>query len=360
MEVYLDNSATTMCYPEVGELVYHIMCRDYGNPSAMYRKGMEAERYIKEAKETISKLLKVNAKEIIFTSGGTESDNQALIGCARANRRNGNHLITSCVEHPAILNTMHYLEEEEGFRVTYLPVDECGRIRLDALKEALCPETILVSVMYVNNEIGTVQPVAEAARIVKQYKQSILFHTDAVQGFGKYKIYPKRLGVDMLSASGHKIHGPKGAGFLYVVPGIAGLALASKMIYQDLELKTEHMRELKTHFIDCISQIGNVKVHGLTDEGSAPHIVSAGFAGVRSEVLLHTLEDRGICVSAGSACASNHPAISGVLQAIGTPREYLDSTLRFSLSEFTTKEEIDYTLETLYNCIPMLRKYTRR
>ena len=189
----------------------------------------------------------------------------------------------------------------------------------------------------------------------------------------------------MLSASGHKIHGPKGAGFLYVdsrvkikpiifgggqqkdmrsgtenVPGIAGLALASKMIYQDLELKTEHIRELKTHFIDCISQIGNVKVHGLTDEGSAPHIVSAGFAGVRSEVLLHTLEDRGICVSAGSACASNHPAISGVLQAIGTPREYLDSTLRFSLSEFTTKEEIDYTLETLYNCIPMLRKYTRR
>ena len=314
MEVYLDNSATTMCYPEVGELVYHIMCRDYGNPSAMYRKGMEAERYIKEAKETISKLLKVNAKEIIFTSGGTESDNQALIGCARANRRNGNHLITSCVEHPAILNTMHYLEEEEGFRVTYLPVDECGRIRLDALKEALCPETILVSVMYVNNEIGTVQPVAEAARIVKQYKQSILFHTDAVQGFGKYKIYPKRLGVDMLSASGHKIHGPKGAGFLYV----------------DSRVKIK------------------------------PIIFGGGQQKDMSEVLLHTLEDRGICVSAGSACASNHPAISGVLQAIGTPREYLDSTLRFSLSEFTTKEEIDYTLETLYNCIPMLRKYTRR
>ena len=384
MEVYLDNSATTMCYPEVGELVYHIMCRDYGNPSAMYRKGMEAERYIKEAKETISKLLKVNAKEIIFTSGGTESDNQALIGCARANRRNGNHLITSCVEHPAILNTMHYLEEEEGFRVTYLPVDECGRIRLDALKEALCPETILVSVMYVNNEIGTVQPVAEAARIVKQYKQSILFHTDAVQGFGKYKIYPKRLGVDMLSASGHKIHGPKGAGFLYVdsrvkikpiifggeqqknmrsgtenVPGIAGIGLAAKTIYTDLDEKVAHMRALKQHFIEGVQKIDHTVIHGLYDETSAPHIISVGFAGIRSEVLLHTLEEKGIYVSSGSACASNHPAISGVLKGIGAGKEYLDATLRFSMSEFTTEEEIDYTLETLYNCVPMLRKYTR-
>ena len=154
-EVYLDNSATTQAYPEVGDLVRKVLCEDYGNPSSMHRKGVEAEKYIKEAKETFAKLLKVQEKEIFFTSGGTESDNQALIGCARANRRNGNHLITSCVEHPAILNTMHYLEEEEGFRVTYLPVDECGRIRLDALKEALCPETILVSVMYVNNEIGT-------------------------------------------------------------------------------------------------------------------------------------------------------------------------------------------------------------
>ena len=384
MEVYLDNSATTMCYPEVGELVYHIMCRDYGNPSAMYRKGMEAERYIKEAKETISKLLKVNAKEIIFTSGGTESDNQALIGCARANRRNGNHLITSCVEHPAILNTMHYLEEEEGFRVTYLPVDECGRIRLDALKEALCPETILVSVMYVNNEIGTVQPVAEAARIVKQYKQSILFHTDAVQGFGKYKIYPKRLGVDMLSASGHKIHGPKGAGFLYVdsrvkikpiifggeqqknmrsgtenVPGIAGIGLAAKTIYTDLDEKVAHMRALKQHFIEGVQKIDHTVIHGLYDETSAPHIISVGFAGIRREVLLHTLEEKGIYVSSGSACASNHPAISGVLKGIGAGKEYLDATLRFSMSEFTTEEEIDYTLETLYNCVPMLRRYTR-
>ena len=385
MEVYLDNSATTMCYPEVGELVYKVMCRDYGNPSSLYRKGVEAERYIRDAKETVAKLLKVNNKEIFFTSGGTESDNLALIGCVRANRRRGIHLITSSIEHPAILNTMRYLEEEEGFRVTYLPVDEAGRIQLDALREALCPETILVSVMYVNNEVGTVQPIHEAVQITKRYNSSILLHTDAVQGYGKYRIYPKRLGIDLLSASGHKIHGPKGVGFLYIdsrvkihpimfgggqqrdirsgtenVPGIAGIGLASSLIYRDLEMKTALMRELKAYFIERILQMEDTVVHGVTDEESAPHIISVGVGGVRSEVLLHTLEDKGICVSSGSACSSNHPAVSGVLKAIGAPREYLDATVRFSMSEFTTKEEIDYTLETLYNCIPMLRKFTRR
>ena len=384
MEVYLDNSATTRAYPEVGDIVYKVMCQDYGNPSSMHRKGVEAEHYVKDAKEILAKLLKVNAKEIFFTSGGTESDNLALIGAARANRRRGNHLITSSIEHPAILNTMRYLEEEEGFRVTYLPVDENGRVRLEALKEALCQDTILVSIMYVNNEVGSVQPIEEAVKIVKNFNPRILFHSDAVQGFGKYHIYPKRVGIDMLSASGHKIHGPKGPGFLYInekvkikpiifggeqqknirsgtenVPGIAGLGLAAKMIYQDLNMKVSLMRELKAHFIEGISKIEHATVHGLTDENSAPHIISVGIAGVRSEVLLHALEDKGIYVSSGSACASNHPAISGVLRGIGTSQEYLDSTLRFSMSEFTTKEEIDYTLETLYNCVPMLRRYTR-
>ena len=384
MEVYLDNSATTRCYKEVGELVYKVMCQDYGNPSSMHRKGVDAEHYIKDAKKTLAKILKVQAKEIYFTSGGTESDNLALIGTARANKRRGNHLITSSIEHPAILNTMRYLEEEEGFRVTYLPVDSQGKIKLEALKEALCEETILVSVMYVNNEVGSVQPIEEAVNIVKTYHPDILFHSDAVQGFGKYKIYPKRQKIDLLTGSGHKIHGPKGTGFLYIsekvkikpivfggeqqknvrsgtenVPGIAGLGLAAKMIYQDLEMKTALMRELKSYFNEGISRIENTTVHGLTDENSAPHIISVGFAGIRSEVLLHTLEDKGIYVSSGSACASNHPAISGVLKGIGAGKEYLDATIRFSMSEFTTKEEIDYTLDTLYQCVPMLRKYTR-
>ena len=377
MEVYLDNSATTKCYECVRDLVGKIMCDDYGNPSSMHKKGVDAEKYVRESKETLAKLLKVQEKELVFTSGGTESDNLALIGCARANRRAGNHLITSSIEHPAILNTMRYLEQEEGFRVTYLPVDRDGRIKLQALKEALCRDTILVSIMYV-------QPIEEAVQIVKNYNRNILFHVDAVQGFGKYRIFPKRIGVDLMSISGHKIHGPKGTGVLYVnekvkikpivfggeqqknvrsgtenVPGIAGLGLAAKEIYKDFDAKIEKMRDLKNYFIEGLNQIPHIAIHGRIDESSAPHIVSVGFAGIRSEVLLHTLEDQGIYVSSGSACASNHPAISGVLRGIGAGQQYLDATIRFSFSEFTTKEEIDYTLKTLYNCVPMLRKYTR-
>lgn len=379
----MDNSATTKAYECVGEIVKKVMCEDYGNPSSMHAKGVAAEQYIKEAKETFAKLMKVKDKEIFFTSGGTESDNLALRGAAAANQRAGKHLITSAIEHPAIINTMRHLEEE-GFRVTFLPVDRYGRIRLDALKEALCEDTILVSIMYVNNEVGSVQPIQEAASIVKAYNKNILFHVDAVQGFGKYRIYPKKLKVDLCSVSGHKIHGPKGTGVLYIgenvkikpivfggeqqknvrsgtenVPGIAGISLAARTIYQDLDVKVAKMRNLKKHFIEGVSRIEDTTVHGLYDETSAPHIISVGFAGIRSEVLLHALEEKGIYVSSGSACASNHPQVSGVLKGIGASQEFLDATLRFSMSEFTMPEEIDYTLDTLYNIVPKLRKYTR-
>ena len=390
MEVYLDNSATTRAYECVRDIVGKVMCEDYGNPSSMHKKGVDAEAYVREAKETLAKILKVQEKELYFTSGGTESDNLALIGGARANHRAGKHLITSSIEHPAILNTMRYLEEEEGYRVTYLPVDEYGRIRLDALKEALCDETILVSVMYVNNEVGSVQPIAEASAIVKAYNKNILFHVDAVQGFGKYKIYPKKMGIDMLSVSGHKIHGPKGIGFIYInekakvkpiifggeqqknmrsgtenVPGIAGLAKAAEMLYSRFDEDHARLCACKRRFIEGVRELDQVTVNGLLPdapygEGTAAHIVSVSFAGVRSEVLLHALEDKGIYVSAGSACSAHKPQPSATLKAIGVDKSLLDSTIRFSFSVFTTEEEIDVCLRALYNIVPMLRRYSRR
>ena len=380
-EVYLDNSATTRAYPEVGDLVRKVLCEDYGNPSSMHRKGVEAEKYIKEAKETFAKLLKVQEKEIFFTSGGTESDNLALIGAAKANRRAGNHLIASGIEHPAIINTMRYLEEE-GFRVTFLPVDRFGRISLDALKDALCEDTILVSVMYVNNEVGSVQPIQEAASMVKAYNKNILFHVDAVQGFGKYHIYPKRLKVDMCSISGHKIHGPKGIGFLYIkegtkispiifgggqqkgmrsgtenVPGIVGLAVAcEKMIGKNYE-NAEKIREVKEYFQERIKEIEDIK----DNSGKAPHVASISFKKLRSEVLLHALEDREIYVSSGSACSSNKKqAVSGTLNAIALSDEFKDGTLRFSFSIENTKEEVDETIKALKELVPMLRRFVRK
>ena len=383
MEIYLDNSATTKCYECVRDIVGKVMCEDYGNPSSMHRKGVEAEQYIKEAKEIIAKAMKVQEKEIFFTSGGTESDNLALIGAARANHRAGRHLITSSIEHPAILNTMHYLEEE-GFRVTYLPVDAEGKVKLSALQEALCEETILVSIMYVNNEMGAVVPVEAAAKLVHDRNPKTVYHVDAIQGYGKYRIYPKRMGIDLLSVSSHKIHGPKGVGFLYVsekvkihpmilgggqqkgmrsgtdnVPGIAGLGTAARMVYENHEEKMEKLRALKTYLAKNLSEMERVVINGPLPKDGAPHIINASFLGVRSEVLLHTLEDKGIYVSAGSACSSHKRAASASMTAISADQERRESAIRFSLSEFTTKEELDYTLEQIRTVLPVLRKYAR-
>lgn len=382
-EIYLDNSATTKCFDEVARLMTKIMCEDYGNPSSMHLKGVEGEKYIREAKEVIARNLKVSEKEIFFTSGGTESDNLAIIGTAMANRRRGNHLITTMIEHPAVLQTMQYLESI-GFKVTYLPVDEFGKIHLEDLERAITKETILVSIMHTNNEIGSLQPVFEAGVIIKRKNPNTLFHVDAVQGYGKFKILPKKMNIDLLSVSGHKIHGPKGIGFLYVgekvkiqpiifgggqqkgmrsgtenVPAIAGLSKAIELVYASLDEDVARMYQLKGYFISQVGKIEGIKINGKTDADSAPHVVSVSIRGIRSEVMLHSLEERGIYVSAGSACASNKPQTSATLKAIGVEKDLLDSTIRFSFSVFTTKEELDYTVRVMSDIIPMLRRYTR-
>lgn len=382
-EVYLDNSATTKGLPSVAALMTHIMCEDYGNPSSMHRKGVESEKYVRYSKEVIAKSLKVQEKEIIFTSGGTESDNIALIGGAYANCRAGRHIITTRIEHPAVLQTCAFLEEQ-GFSVTYLPVDSKGVIRLNDLERAMTRNTILVSIMHTNNEIGSVQPIAEAGELIKRMNPNTLFHVDAVQGYGKCRIYPKRMNIDLLSVSAHKIHGPKGVGFLYInekakvrpiifgggqqkgmrsgtenVPGIAGMAKAVEEIFTDFDQKIGCLYGIRERFIKGVSRLEGIKINGPLGMEGAPHIVSVSIQGVRSEVMLHALEDKGIYVSAGSACSSNKPAASATLKAIGVEKQYLDSTLRFSFSMFTTEAEIDYTIKCMSELLPMLRRYTR-
>ena len=384
MEIYFDNSATTPVFPCVREVMMRTMEDDFGNPSSMHRKGMDAENYIRTAKTQIAKTLKVDEKEILFTSGGTESNNTAILGTVSANPRLGKHLITSAIEHPSVANTMHWLEGQ-GYRVTYLPVDHEGRISLEDLAAAIDDETVLVSIMMVNNEIGTREPIEEISRVIKEKNPNTIFHVDAVQAYGKYVIRPKKWGIDLMSVSGHKIHGPKGIGFLYIrdkvkinpiifggeqqkglrsgtenVPGIAGLGAAAEEIYREHESRTAYLYGCKSRMTEGLLQLEGVTVNGPAVDDGAPHVVSASFAGVRSEVLLHALEDKGIYVSAGSACASNHPGLSSTLVAIGLDSKLLDCTLRFSFSIFTTEEEVDETLKALKELLPFLRKYTRK
>ncbi len=385
MEAYLDNSATTVCYEDVADIVRKTMLVDYGNPSSMHQKGVEAERYLRDASETIAGILKVKPKEIFFTSGGTESNNWALFGTAAARKRTGNRIITTKIEHSAVAAPAARLESL-GYEVVYIDVDREGRIDLDALKEALTPQTILVSVMMVNNEIGALQPVAEIGAYIRENFPETYFHVDAIQAFGKYKILPKKMKIDMLSVSGHKIHGPKGSGFLYVdervrlepliygggqqngmrsgtdnVPGAAGLGLASKMVYEHLNENVGHMYRLKEQLAAGINEMENVRIHGPQDlRAGAPHILNVSFVGVRAEVLLHTLEDRGIYVSSGSACSSHRRDGSATMVATKAPREAAESSVRFSFSEMTTEEEIAYTLQVLREVIPQLRRFVRR
>lgn len=383
MEAYFDNSATTRCYPEVAEIVVKTMTEDFGNPSAMHLKGVEAEKYVREAAQILAKILKVNEKEIIFTSGGTESNNLALFGGADANKRSGNHIITTSVEHAAVGQPAERLEQM-GYEVTIVPVDHRGVVQLEALEKALRPDTILVSTMYVNNEVGAVMPVEEIAKLVHEKSPKALYHVDAIQAFGKYRIYPQKAGIDMLSVSSHKIHGPKGVGFLYInekariqpqilgggqqagmrsgtdnVPGIAGLGVAAKMVYTDFDKKIEHMYQLKERLAEGFLKLPDVRLNGMEIREGAPQILSASFLGVRSEVLLHTLEEKGIYVSAGSACSSHKRKAAGTLSAMGMEAAQRESTLRFSFSEENTFEEVDYALEVIGQVLPMLRRYSR-
>ena len=384
MECYLDNSATTRCFDETIKAVEEEMKTYYGNPSSMHKKGFEAEKKIREVTKIIASTLKCEESEIVYTSGGTEADNMALIGIARAYKRQGKHIITSSIEHAAILQTAEFLKEE-GFEITYLSTDEKGIVDLEELKKSVREDTILVSIMGVNNEIGTVQPIEEISSIVKEKNPSVLFHVDAVQAYGKIKLIPKKMGIDLMSVSGHKIHGPKGVGFLYVsyktkikpiifgggqqkalrsgtenVCGIMGLGAAVEKLFATFDEDTNRMRELREYMIEGLLKIDGVRINGGQGEEAAPHIVSASISGVRAEVLLHSLEDKGIYISSGSACASNKPAVSETLKAISLPKELLDSTVRFSFSVFTSKEEIDYTLDCLKEIIEKLRMYVRR
>ena len=384
MEIYLDNSATTRCFDEVAQVVAQMMTEEYGNPSSMHRKGVVAEQHVKQASEVIAKTLKVSEKEIFYTSGGTESDNLAIIGTALANYRAGKHIITTPIEHPAVGQCMKYLEKE-GFEITYLQPDCTGCISLAELENSMRSDTILVSVMAVNNEIGTIQPIEQAGEIIKRCNPNTVFHVDAVQGYGKMEIYPRKWKIDLLSVSGHKIHGPKGVGFLYVnekvkikpvllgggqqkglrsgtenVPGVTGLAKAAELIYANMECDINRMYCLRDYFISQLDKMEGVTVNGASGRKAAPHIVSVSVENVRAEVLLHALEDKGIYISAGSACSSHKPIPSATLQAIGISKDLLGSTVRFSFSVFTTREEIDIALNAFREMLPMLRKFTRR
>ncbi len=381
MEIYFDNSATTAPYGEVSAAVFDTMSNNYGNPSSLHKLGIEAERAVKTAKERVASALKASPAEILFTSGGTESDNIAIMGAAAASR--GKHIITTPLEHPAVMNTLSEMENR-GYKIDYAPVDSKGRVILEEYRRLIRPDTFLVTAMIVNNEIGTVEPVAEMCKILKRANPRALFHTDAVQGFGKIPVTADGTGADMISLSSHKIHGPKGMGALYIrrgisikpimfgggqqggmrsgtenVPGIVGFGLAAKMATTDLSSKAERMTVLRKRLEKgIVNALDNVRVN--TPENAAPHILNISFGGVKSEVLLHSLEMQNIFVSSGSACSSHKKEPSYVLTEIGVPRKMIDGSIRFSLSEFSTEEQVDAVIDAVNKIVPRLRRLGMR
>lgn len=390
MKVYLDNSATTRQYDEVTEYMYRIMKEEFGNPSSLHSMGVAAEKIVKEGRKKPAEALGLKPEEIIFTSGGTEANNMAILGGAESKKRGGNRIITSKVEHPSVLESMKLLEKS-GYEVVYIDVDKQGCLDLTRLEEAITEKTIIISVMAVNNEVGTLQPIEEIGKIKSRYNQNkgtkILFHCDGVQCFGKYRI---PIGdVDMMSVSAHKIHGPKGMGALYLrknlkiapliigggqekgrrsgtenVPAIGGFGKAVELSYGKLASRVEKMDIVRARFIEGLSaEIPDIKINSpmgsATDWASGQAsiaILNVSFMGVRAEVLLHSLEQDGIYVSTGSACSSNKKGQSHVLKAMGLKDNEIEGAIRFSFSEFNSLEEAEYVIDKIKGSVARMRK----
>ena len=393
MECYLDNAATTRPLDNVIDIMNETMKISYANPSSKHIKGFEAERFVEEAREKIAKTLKAKKSEIIFTSCGTESNNQAIIMGAATRKRYGNKIVTTCFEHASVYQSMEVLAKE-GYDITYLPVDKLGHIKDEDLLNAIDNETIMLSFMLVNNEIGALADAEHIIKLAREKNPDILIHIDAIQGYGKFEINTKKLGADFISVSGHKFHAPKGIGFLYVrdgvritpyivgggqqknlrsgtlnVPGIAAIGAAAESMYTNHKEKIDKLYGIKEKFVrDLLEAFPDCTINGVDITGdlaanireTAPQIVSVSFKNVKAEVLLHALEEKGIYVSSGSACSSHHPDYSGTLKGIGLDEALLDSTLRFSFGMFTEQEMTDYAIEMLKELVPTLSKYRRR
>lgn len=381
MGIYLDNSATTKPYQEVVDSMVKALTEDYENPSAAHRMGMKIEKNIKDIRRNIAKTLGAKEKEIVFTSGGTECNNSIIRSCANLNKQRGKHIISTSIEHPSVLNTLEDLEKD-GFEVTYLPVNSEGKICVEDLEKNLREDTILVSVMFVNNEVGSIQPIKEIGNLLKNRKNKVFFHVDAVQGYGKVYFRPSRYNIDFMSVSAHKIHGPKGIGFMYIkdginfkplmtgggqesnlrsgtenVPGIYGMGAAISKLFSDLNGSIEKMNSLKNLLKEEISKnIDGIKVNSPKD--GVCHILNVSFEDVRGEVLLHYLEQKEVYVSTGSACSSKKKG-SHVLNAMGLTPDEIEGAIRFSLSDMNTEEEIVKAVEILKDSVEDLRKIIR-
>ncbi|WP_195940580.1 cysteine desulfurase family protein [Romboutsia sp. 1001713B170131_170501_G6] len=382
MEIYLDNSATTKPYSEVIEKVVYALSHDYANPSSLHRKGVEVEKNIKVIRNEIAKTLGAKDKEIYFTSGGTEANNTIIRGVVNLHKKRKNHIISTSIEHPSVLNTLKDLESD-GCEVTYLDVDRDGKIDLEELKKAIKPTTCLVTIMHVNNEVGSIQPIQEIGKYLKSLKDKVYLHVDAVQSYSKINFRPSKYNIDFMSVSGHKFHGPKGIGFMYIkesnrikpmltgggqeigirsgtenTPGIYGLGEAVKIINADLNSKIEKISSLKNLLKEEISKnIEDIKIN--SPEDGVCHILNISFKDIRGEVLLHCLEQRGMYVSTGSACSSKKKG-SHVLTQMKLTNEEIEGAIRFSLSDLNTEEEVLEAVKILKEEVESLRKIIRR